>query len=138
MKQIHSERHKDVYGSPRMHKELLDRGHEVCRSTVEKLMRREGLAASTHGRFRVTTTDSNHSLPVAENTVSIESLIALITERGLGVGSDVHSDTFRMALSGSDYRSVLAKSCGLVDGYGDDNGCVSVRAWRWLWAVAAM
>lgn len=72
MKEIHSEHHKDVYGSPRMHKELVDRGYEVCRSTVEKLMRREGLSASTHRGFRVCTTDSDHDFPVAENTVNRE------------------------------------------------------------------
>lgn len=70
IKEIHAERHKDVYGSPRMHQELLNRGWTVCRSTVEKLMRDAGVSASTHRRFRVTTTDSAHSLPVAENTVN--------------------------------------------------------------------
>lgn len=72
MQEIHSERHKDVYGSPRMHQELLDRGYEVCRSTVEKLMHRAGISASTHRKFRVSTTDSGHGLPVAENTVNRE------------------------------------------------------------------
>lgn len=72
MKAVHSERHKDTYGSPRMHRELLNRGYEVCRSTVEKLMRREGLSASTHRRFRVCTTDSRHRLPVAQNSLNRE------------------------------------------------------------------
>ena len=72
MKEIHSERHKDVYGSPRMHQELVDHGYEVCLSTVETLMRREGLSASTHRGFRVCTTDSNHELPIAKNTVNRE------------------------------------------------------------------
>ena len=36
IKQIHSEDHKDVYGSPRMHLELVARGHEVCETTVAK------------------------------------------------------------------------------------------------------
>ena len=72
MQQIHSERHKDVYGSPRMHQELLSRGFEICESTVAKLMQKEGLSASTHRRFRVRTTDSDHTLPVAENTVNRE------------------------------------------------------------------
>ena len=72
MKEIHLERHKSVYGSPRMHQELVDRGHAVCEATVAKLMQRSGIVASTHRRFRVRTTDSNHSLPVAENTVNRE------------------------------------------------------------------
>jgi len=72
MKQIHSEHRKDVYGSPRKHLELLARGFDICESTVAKLMQNEGLTASTHRRFRVRTTDSNHRLPVAENTVNRE------------------------------------------------------------------
>ena len=72
MKQIHSEDHKDVYGSPRMHQELVARDFEICEATVAKLMQQEGLTASTHRRFRVRTTDSNHTLPVAENTVNRE------------------------------------------------------------------
>lgn len=32
--QIHSECHKDVYGSPRMHMELVERGFEICEATV--------------------------------------------------------------------------------------------------------
>jgi transposase InsO family protein len=71
-KQIHSERHKDVYGSPRMHQELVDRGVKICETTVAKLMRQEGVALSTHRRFRVKTTDSNHELAVAKNTVNRE------------------------------------------------------------------
>lgn len=72
IRRIHSERHKDVYGSPRMHQELVDRGFEICESTVAKLMREEGVAASTHRRFRVRTTDSNHDLAMAENAVHRE------------------------------------------------------------------
>ena len=70
IKQIRSERHKDSYGSPRMHLELVDRGIEICEATVAKLMQKEELIASTHRRFRIRTTDSNHCFPVAENTVN--------------------------------------------------------------------
>ena len=62
------------YGSPRMHLELVDRGFEICEATVAKLMQKEELVASTHRRFRIRTTDSNHGLPVAENTVNREFL----------------------------------------------------------------
>jgi transposase InsO family protein len=72
IRQIHSERRKDVYGSPRMHLELEARGFEICEATVAKLMCQEGVSASTHRRFRVRTTDSNHDLAVAENTVNRE------------------------------------------------------------------
>jgi putative transposase len=64
---IHADREMHVYGSPRVHRELLNRGYEVCENTVAKLMSSEGIASSTAKKFRVLTTDSRHSLPVAEN-----------------------------------------------------------------------
>lgn len=64
---IHAQPYLDVYGSPRMHQELLQRGVEVCENTVAAVMQQEGIRASTQKRFRVRTTDSKHSLPVAEN-----------------------------------------------------------------------
>lgn len=69
IRSIHSEQYLDVYGSPRMHQELLKRGFEVCENTVAVVMKQEGITASTEKKFRVTTTDSNHSLPVAENVM---------------------------------------------------------------------
>ena len=54
------------YGSPRMHAELVDRGHDCCVNTVARIMRDAGIAAKTKRKFRQTT-DSNHKLPVAEN-----------------------------------------------------------------------
>ena len=36
IRQIHSEDHKDVYGSPRMHQELVARGYEICETTLRK------------------------------------------------------------------------------------------------------
>jgi putative transposase len=56
------------YGSPRVHAELVARGHECCVNFVAKLMREAGIAAKTKRQFRQTT-DSNHALPVAENVL---------------------------------------------------------------------
>jgi putative transposase len=58
---------KARYGSPRIHKELVARGHDCCVNTVAKVMREAGIAAKTARKFRCTTTDSDHDLPVAEN-----------------------------------------------------------------------
>ena len=64
---IHA-RVKGRYGSPRVHAELVARGHGCCVNFVAKLMRAAGIAAKTKRRFRQTT-DSNHSMPVAENVL---------------------------------------------------------------------
>jgi len=63
---IHQES-KSRYGSPRIHVELLARGHDCCVNTVANLMRQNGIVAKSARKFRVTTTDSNHGLPIAEN-----------------------------------------------------------------------
>ena len=47
MKQIQTEPHKDVYGSPHMQQELAERDLEICEATVATLMQQEGLGAST-------------------------------------------------------------------------------------------
>jgi putative transposase len=57
---------KARYGSPRIHAELVARSQPCCVNTVAKLMRENGIAATTARKFRCTT-DSDHALPVADN-----------------------------------------------------------------------
>ncbi len=66
MRTIHAEV-KARYGSPRIHKELVARGHGCCVNTVAKLMHDNHIRAKTARKFRVRTTDSDHDLPVADN-----------------------------------------------------------------------
>jgi putative transposase len=68
IKAVHAEV-KARYGSPRIHAELVARGVPCCVNTVARLMRREGIAATTKRKFRCTT-DSNHGHPVAENVLN--------------------------------------------------------------------
>jgi transposase InsO family protein len=62
---IHAEL-KGAYGSPRMVRELRDRGFSASKERVERLMRENGIRARHKRRFKVTT-DSKHGLPVAPN-----------------------------------------------------------------------
>jgi putative transposase len=55
------------YGAPRIHAELRAAGHTVSRKRVARVMRQHGIRARAPRRYRVCTTDSKHSLPVAEN-----------------------------------------------------------------------
>ena len=57
---------KGAYGSPRMVKELRERGFPASKERVERLMRENGIRARHKRRFKVTT-DSRHNLPVAPN-----------------------------------------------------------------------
>ena len=61
---------RQTYGSPRVHAELVGQGQACNRKTVAKCMQQAGIQAKTQRRFRVTTTDSNHPHPIAENVVN--------------------------------------------------------------------
>lgn len=58
----------DTYGSPRIHAELHDKGLEVSRKRVARLMRELGIRSRRKRRFKATT-DSAHKLPVADNVL---------------------------------------------------------------------
>ena len=58
-------------GSPRIHEELVARGNCCSASTLARLMRVHGVVAKTTRKYKVTT-DSAHSLPLAENVLNRE------------------------------------------------------------------
>lgn len=58
-----------TYGSPRICRDLREMGFSCGRNRVARLMRQAGMRATVAPRF-VVTTDSNHTLPVAENLLS--------------------------------------------------------------------
>jgi putative transposase len=60
------------YGSPRIHKELFEQGIEVGVNTVAKLMKQTEIRSVMHRRFVVSTTDSHHDFPVADNVLNRE------------------------------------------------------------------
>lgn len=57
------------YGSPRVHKGLIEKGINVCVNTVAKLMKQADLHAKCCKRFRVQTTDSRHDYRPADNLI---------------------------------------------------------------------
>jgi transposase InsO family protein len=69
IEEIHHERKKDVYGSPRVHEELKARGKRYNVKTVARIMRENGIKSKTAKKFKVTT-DSRHRRPVAENVLN--------------------------------------------------------------------
>jgi putative transposase len=63
---IHA-RSRGTYGSPRMTVELREQGERVGRHRVARLMRATGLQGRQKRRYRVMTTDSRHTEPIAPN-----------------------------------------------------------------------
>jgi len=66
IRRVHTD-HRGRYGAPRIHAELRAEGRTASRKRVERIMRRHGIRARVPRRYRVCTTDSKHSLPVAAN-----------------------------------------------------------------------
>ena len=66
IQRIHAH-HRGRYGVPRIHAELRAEGQAVSRKRIERVMRHHGIRARAPRRYRVCTTDSKHSLPVAPN-----------------------------------------------------------------------
>lgn len=64
------QRNRAVYGSPRVHRDLLAEDVRCSKNTVAKLMRAAGLRSKMHRRFRVHTTDSRHPHPIAPNRLN--------------------------------------------------------------------
>jgi len=76
---VHEENRR-VYGSPRVHRTLVDGGERVCRNTVAKVMKAHGIRAKTRKRFRVRTTESNHPHPIAPNRLDRRFVAAKINQ----------------------------------------------------------
>lgn len=74
---------KQAYGSPRIHRDLLEQGERVSRKRVIRLMQEDGLQARQPKRF-VCTTDSDHALPVAANLLNREFTAEVPNQRWVG------------------------------------------------------
>jgi putative transposase len=59
-----------IYGSPRVHQDLQQKGIECCENTVAKLMKEQGIRSKTVKKFRISTTDSRHPHPIAANKLN--------------------------------------------------------------------
>ena len=82
IKEIHVQS-RGTYGSPRMYRELIARGHVVSPGRVERLMRANGISARRKRRFKVTT-DSKHNMAVAANTLDREFAVEVADRKWAG------------------------------------------------------
>lgn len=70
IKIVHTENY-EIYGAPRITVELNDKGINVGKGMVGRLMKKNGIKSRTKRKYKATT-DSNHKLPVAENILNRE------------------------------------------------------------------
>jgi putative transposase len=64
------EENREAYGWPRIWRALGQRGIRVGKQRVQRLMQQHGIRARGKRRFRVMTTDSRHTLPIAPNRLN--------------------------------------------------------------------
>ena len=75
--------HKSRYGSRRIRRVLLNKGYQISRKRVCKLMRAQNLCCKTKRKFKQTT-DSNHTLPIAPNLLQRDFSPALPDQSYVG------------------------------------------------------
>ena len=68
---------RGAYGWPRVWRELRAQGLRVGKQRVQRLMQRQELRGRGKKRFRVVTTDSKHSLPIAPNRLDRKFLVGV-------------------------------------------------------------
>ena len=61
---------QQTYGAIRVHKELQDDGIKCSRNRVARIMRKENIQSVHRTKFKVCTTNSKHTLPVADNVIN--------------------------------------------------------------------
>ena len=74
---------KQRYGSPRIHRDLVEQGEAVSRKRVIRLMQEEGLQARARKRFTCTT-NSDHDQPVAANLLDRQFTAEAPNQRWVG------------------------------------------------------
>jgi putative transposase len=89
------------YGSPRIHRDLLEQGEAVSRKRVVRLMREEKLQARVRKRFQCTT-HSDHDQPVAANLLDRQFTAEAPNQRWVGDTTE-----FVIGESGKLYLAVI-------------------------------
>jgi transposase InsO family protein len=87
-----------IYGAPRITRALPDE-QKACKGTVAKLMRENGIRSKTVKKFKATT-DSNHTLPVAENILNRDFKAARRNEKWVSDITYIWTDEGWLYLAG--------------------------------------
>jgi len=77
---------KETYGSPRITAELRAEGECVNEKKIARIMRENEITAQQTKRFKLQTTDSNHSLPIANRIFKTEDVNSVMAPDQVYVG----------------------------------------------------
>jgi putative transposase len=75
---------RGAYGWPRIWRQLRLQGIRVGKQRIQQIMQKHGIHARGKRRFRVTTTDSNHQLPIAANILNRNFTVAAPNQAWVG------------------------------------------------------
>jgi transposase InsO family protein len=75
---------RGAYGWPRIWRQLRTQGIRVGKQRVQRLKQQHGIQARGKRRFRVTTTDSRHDLPIAPNLLNRNFTVAVPNRAWVG------------------------------------------------------
>jgi putative transposase len=75
---------RGAYGWPRIWRQLRRQGIRVGKLRVQRLMQQHGIQARGKRRFRVSTTDSRHDLPIAPNLLDRNFSVAAPNQAWVG------------------------------------------------------
>jgi putative transposase len=75
---------RGAYGWPRIWRQLRAQGVRAGKQRVQRLMQQHGIRARGQRRFRVTTTDSRHDLPIAPNLLNRNFTVAAPNQAWVG------------------------------------------------------
>jgi hypothetical protein len=91
---------KQTYGSPRMTASLQSEGIVCGENRIARLMRENNIASEAVRKFKITTTDSNHDLPIADRIYETENVDAVMAPNQVWVGDITYSTPSRSGPAG--------------------------------------
>ena len=75
-----------TYGPPRITAALQSEGLTCGENRIARLMRENDIASESVKKFKISTTDSNHDLPITEGIYETESVDAVMAPNQVWVG----------------------------------------------------
>ena len=80
------EKSKQTYGSPRITASLRSQGLEVNEKRVARIMKENNIASESVTKFKISTTDSDHDLPIAERIFETENVDDIVAPNQVWAG----------------------------------------------------